>query len=103
MENGVLKDSNTNSFFYRDVIANVLIKNNDSSFEIKIDKTLIKNKDVYCDDLKDFYNERIIKSVSLSEYDSLELDKTILLIDLCEPQTSFCIQFNLIIEKRKEM
>lgn len=103
MENGVLKESNANSFFYRDLKASVLIKNNDTSIELTIDKALIKDKDLYCEDLKEFYNERIIKSISLSEYDSLELDKTVLLIDLCEPQTSFCIQFNLIIENSGDL
>ena len=107
MENGVMEVSSTNSsikkYFYRDLKAIVSIKNNDGSIDVKIDKTLLKEKDTYCEDLKEFYNERIIKSISLSQYETLESNKTALLVDLCEPLSSLCIQFYIIIDDNGEV
>ncbi len=108
MQNSVLNafKSDTINFkhYYRDFIADVSITtNNKKNLNYTIDKSFLKKHDTLSKVDNTFYNNAIITSISLAQYDSLSTNKTILIISLCKPETDNCSTYRMLVDQDGEL
>ncbi|RYH71869.1 hypothetical protein EVU94_14420 [Flavobacteriaceae bacterium 144Ye] len=102
MENSVLNefkvDTIVHKHYYREFIASIYIEKEGVEISnLNIDKDFIIKNDESSDFYKSFYEDALLYSVWLSEYNSTISDKIIFIISLCKPESDDCIMYETII------